>query len=141
MSTDRAADELAIRNRLAELAWHADNTAIDGIEAYVACFTPDAQWEMRGDVRVGHDEIRKGAVERRQAGAMGPGTKIAHFLAMTAVTFDDDDTARVKSYVQAYRDADTAAPALFVMGQYHDVFVRTAGGWNLHRRRMDFSWS
>jgi 3-phenylpropionate/cinnamic acid dioxygenase small subunit len=96
---------------------------------------------MRGDVRTGHDEIRAGAIERRQAGTMGPGTKIAHFLAMTVVTFDDGDTARVKSYIQAYRDADTDAPVLFVMGQYHDVFLRTPGGWKLHRRRVDFSWT
>ena len=54
MSTDRTADELAIRNCLAELAWHADNTGIDDIEAYVARFTPDAEWEMRGDIRAGH---------------------------------------------------------------------------------------
>jgi len=73
MSTDRTADELAIRNRLAELTWHADNTGLDGIEAYVACFTPDAEWEMRGDTRCGHDEIRNGAIERRRAGTMGPG--------------------------------------------------------------------
>jgi 3-phenylpropionate/cinnamic acid dioxygenase small subunit len=141
MSTDRTADELAIRNRLAELAWHADNTGIDDIEAYVACFTPDAVWEMQGDIRSGHDEIRNGAIERRQAGTMGPGTKIAHFLAMTAVTFDDDDTGRVKSYIQAYRDADTDAPTLFLMGQYHDVFLRTRDGWKLHRRKVDFTWA
>jgi SnoaL-like protein len=141
MSADRTADELAIRNRLAELTWHADNTGIDDIEVYVGCFTPDAEWEMRGDIRCGHEEIRNGAIERRQAGTMGPGTQIAHFLAMTAVTFDGDDTARVKSYIQAYRDADTDAPTLFVMGQYHDVFLRTPDGWKLHRRRVDFSWT
>jgi SnoaL-like domain len=141
MSTDRTADELAIRNCLTELAWHADNTGIDDIEAYVARFTPDAEWEMRGDIRAGHDEIRNGAIERRRAGTMGPGSKIAHFLAMTAVGFEDDDKARVKSYIQAYRDADTDAPILFVMGQYHDVFLRTPDGWKLHRRRVDFTWT
>ena len=65
---------------------------------------------MRGDIRCGHEEIRNGAIERRQAGTMGPGTQIADFLAMTAVTFDGDDTARVKSYIQAYRDATPARP-------------------------------
>jgi 3-phenylpropionate/cinnamic acid dioxygenase small subunit len=140
MSNDRTADELAIRNVLAELAWHADNTGIDGLDAYVSCFTEDAEWEMRGDVRRGHAAIREGAIARREAGTMGPGTKVAHFLAMTVVRFDDDETAQVKSYIQAYRDADTT-PTLSVMGQYHDVFRRTPDGWKLLRRFVDFSWS
>ena len=141
MSTDRSADELAIRNRLAELAWHADNTSIEDVDEYVACFTADAEWEMRGDVRRGHEAIRQGAIERRQAGTSGPGSKVAHFLAMTTVAFDDDDIARARSYIQAYRNADTDAPTLSVMGQYHDVFRRTPDGWKLHRRRVDFSWT
>lgn len=140
MSTDRTADELAIRNRLAELAWHADNTGIDDLDRYIACFTPDAEWEMRGDIRRGHTDIRQGAIERRQNGSMGPGTKVAHFLSMTTVSFDDYDTAQVKSYIQAYNHADTT-PSISVMGQYHDVFRRTTEGWKLHRRRVDFSWS
>lgn len=135
------ADELAIRNLLVRLAWHADNTSIDDIEDYVACFTADAEWEMRGDIRRGHDQIRQGGIARRQGGTMGPGSKVAHFLAMTTVRFDDADTARVNSYIQAYRDADTNAPTLFTMGQYHDVFLRTNGGWKLHRRRVDFTWT
>ena len=138
--SDRTADELAIRNLVAQLAWHADNTGVDDLDAYVDCFTPDAEWEMRGDVRRGHDAIRQGAIARRESGSMGPGTKIAHFLSMSVVAFDDDDTARVKSYVQAYRDAD-ANPTITVMGQYHDVYRRHDGSWKLHRRYVDFTWN
>jgi hypothetical protein len=137
--TDQHADELAIRNLLAEIAWHADNTGIDGLGAYLDCFTTDAEWEMRGDVRRGHDDIRRGAIDRRESGSMGPGTKVAHFLSMTVVAFDDADTAQVKSYIQAYRDADTN-PTITVMGQYHDVFSRRSGEWKLHRRFVDFGW-
>jgi 3-phenylpropionate/cinnamic acid dioxygenase small subunit len=140
MSPDRTADELAIRNKLAELLWLADNSAIDDLDPYVACFTEDAEWEMRGDVRRGHAEIRAGAEERRRTGTMGPGTRIAHFLSCTMVAFTDDDVAQVKSYIQAYRDAATT-PTIFVMGQYHDEFRRTADGWKLHRRAVDFTWT
>lgn len=140
-TNDPVADELAILNLLAELAWHADNTTIDDIDDYVACFTPDAEWEMLGDVRRGHDQIREGGIERRKINMMGPGSKVAHFLAMTVVSFDDPDTAPTKSYIQAYRNADTDAPTLFLMGQYHDVFRRTDDGWKLHRRRVDFTWT
>jgi len=42
--SDRTAGELAIRNPVVELAWHADNTGIDGLDACVDCFTPDAEW-------------------------------------------------------------------------------------------------
>jgi 3-phenylpropionate/cinnamic acid dioxygenase small subunit len=140
MSTDGTADELAIRNKLAELMWHADNAVVDDLHGYVACFTADAEWEMRGDVRRGHAEILEGAKERRRAGTMGPGSKVAHLLSATMVDFVDADVAQVKSYVQAYRDADTT-PTLFVMGQYHDEFRRTPDGWKLSRRIVDFSWS
>ncbi|MGE0880873.1 MAG: nuclear transport factor 2 family protein [Acidimicrobiia bacterium] len=139
-SPERVADELAIRNLLAQLVWHADNTTIDDIDEYVDCFTVDAEWEMRGDVRRGHDEIRQGGIDRREAGTMGPGSKIAHFLSVTLVAFEDADTASAKSYIQAYREANTN-PTITVMGQYHDVFRRTDRGWKLHRRRVDFTWT
>ncbi len=137
----RVADELEIRNLLAELVWHADTTGMDDVDEYVACFTPDAEWEMRGVVRRGHSEIRAGAIERRTAGTQGPGSKLAHFVATTTIEFESDDRARARSYIQAYRDAHSDAPKLSVMGQYHDVFQRTSEGWKLHRRRVDFTWT
>ena len=136
---DRTADELAIRNVLAELAWHADVTPADGLDPYVALFTADAEWQMFGDVRKGHDDIRAGAVERRRIGMMGPGSGVKHFIGTTAVSFDGPDIALARSYIQAYK-GDGRAPVLFLMGEYHDRFTRTADGWKLARRDVNFEW-
>jgi uncharacterized protein (TIGR02246 family) len=137
-SIERAADELAIRNLLAELAWQADSTSMTDIDSYVACFTPDAVWEVPGDVRSGREDIRAGVTERR-SGAIEQGIQTAHFLACTTVTFDDDDNAQVKSYLQTYRLGGTDGPTLILMGWYHDWFRRTAEGWKLHRRHIEFA--
>jgi 3-phenylpropionate/cinnamic acid dioxygenase small subunit len=136
-NNDAVRDELEIRNLLAQLAWHADTTGIDDLDAYVACFTHDAEWEMFGDVRRGHDAIRDGAIERRRSAMMGPESNVRHFLGCTTVTFDDPDTAVVKSYIQAYRDVATS-PTLFLMGEYHDIMRRTDTGWKLANRTVVF---
>jgi uncharacterized protein (TIGR02246 family) len=136
-SPERTADELAIRNLLAELAWQADSTSMADIDGYVACFTPDAVWEVPGDVRTGRDDIRAGVTQRRE-NAIEQGTQSAHFLACTTVVFDDDERAQVKSYFQAYRLGGDGGPTLVAMGWYQDRFLRSADGWKLHRRQITF---
>lgn len=136
-SLDRVGDELEIRNLLARLLWEADNAAIDDLDAYIACFTPDAQWEMLGDVRQGHEDLLEGARERRRTSMMGPGTGVLHFLSCTVVDFEDDVTGTAKSYIQAYRNGGRD-PQLFLMGQYHDRFSKTDDGWKLAKRTVIF---
>lgn len=134
---DPSADELAIHRLLAELIWHADTTPIEGLDDYVACFTDDAEWEMFGDVRRGHAELRAGAEDRRRSGMMGPGTNVRHFLGCTLISFSSPTSATAKSYIQAYKDAATT-PTLFLMGEYHDTFRRTDKGWKLAKRQVKF---
>lgn len=134
---DRVRDELEIRNLLAELAWHADTTTMEDLDAYVACFTEDAEWEMLGDVRKGHADILAGAQERRRNGTNGPGTGVRHGLTATVVTFETPDRAYVKSYIQAFRNVP-ASPTLFRMGEYHDTFLRTPTGWKMAARKVTF---
>jgi 3-phenylpropionate/cinnamic acid dioxygenase small subunit len=134
---NRTADELEIRNLLARLLWEADNAGIDDLDTYVSCFTEDAEWEMFGDVRRGHEDLRHGAEERRRTGMMGPGTTVFHFLACTEVSFEGDQKATARSYIQAYRNGPHD-PELFLMGQYHDVVRRTETGWKLAKRVVVF---
>jgi len=134
---DRVADELEIRNVLAEALWQADNAPIDELDAYLDCFTEDAEWEMFGDVRRGRAEILEGAKDRRRTGMMGPGTQVMHFLSCTVVSFESEDAAAVKSYIQAYRGV-SQNPELFLMGRYHDTFTRANGSWRLAKRTVVF---
>jgi 3-phenylpropionate/cinnamic acid dioxygenase small subunit len=137
MTNDRVADELEIRNVLAEALWLADNAPIDDLDPYLACFTEDAEWEMFGDVRRGHADIRAGAEDRRTSGMMGPGSQVMHFLSCTVVAFEGETTAAVKSYIQAYRNVPNN-PEIFLMGRYNDTFSRVDGSWKLAKRVVIF---
>ena len=136
-SMDPTRDELEIRNLLAALAWHADTTTMEDLDQYVDCFTEDAEWEMFGDVRKGHAAILAGAQERRRNRTNGPGTDVRHALTATVVTFDGPDLAHVRSYIQAYKTA-SSNPTLYLMGEYHDTFRRTAKGWKMAARNVKF---
>ena len=137
MTNYRVADELEIRNVLAEALWLADNAGIDELDPYLACFTEDAEWEMFGDVRRGHAEILAGAKDRRTTGMMGPGSTVMHFLSCTVVGFESDTSASVKSYIQAYRKVPNN-PELFLMGRYNDSFSKVDGSWKLAKRVVIF---
>ncbi|MBU6216626.1 MAG: nuclear transport factor 2 family protein [Acidobacteria bacterium] len=132
MSVRGVQDELAIRDLVARLARHADADDVDG---YVALFTHDASWEMPGAERRGHDDIRAGAVERRAAGVVGPGTHTRHVVGTVTVDLDGD-RARAASTWQFWVDTATA-PRPALMGTYDDTFVRTSAGWRLARRVID----
>ena len=129
MSHPAAQDELAIRDLVARLARYADG---DDVEAYVALFSEDAAWEMPGAERRGHDDIRAGAIERRAAGAIGPGTHTRHVVGTVTVDLDGD-RARAASTWQFWIET-ASAPRPVLMGTYDDTFVRTPDGWRLARR-------
>jgi uncharacterized protein (TIGR02246 family) len=54
---ERLADEMEIRNLVAQLAHLADMA--EDLEEYLACFTDDAVWSFPGDEREGLEVVRK----------------------------------------------------------------------------------
>ncbi|MCU1644387.1 MAG: nuclear transport factor 2 family protein [Nocardia sp.] len=129
-NTRRIADELEIRNVVAQIAHHSD----DGpLELYGSRFTVDALWEMPGAaVRRGRGEILAAAVSRRNAGTTGPGSGTRHVITTVAVQVEGDHAA-AESYWLFYGNTDVE-PELRSMGKYRDSFLRTADGWRLSRR-------
>jgi 3-phenylpropionate/cinnamic acid dioxygenase small subunit len=129
-----------IRTVLARIAQLADGGDLD---EYLTLFTEDAVWAMPDNPSVGmlanerrgHAEIRAGAEERRASGLQGPGTASRHVLTTTAVTFESDDRATVRSYFLFFAST-TTQPELRTMGQYDDVLVRGARGWQLAHRTI-----
>jgi 3-phenylpropionate/cinnamic acid dioxygenase small subunit len=125
---------------LARIAQLADSGDLD---EYLSLFTEDAVWGMPdvpsigmlANERRGHAEIRAGAEERRASGLQGPGTASRHVLTTTAVTFESDDRARVRSYYLFF-GSTTTQPELRTMGQYDDVLVRSERGWQLAHRTI-----
>lgn len=130
----RVADEAEIRNLVSRLAHLADHGDVDD---YVTLFMPDASWEMPGGPRRGRDEIRAGALERRQTATAGPGSNTRHVITTITVQADGGDVATADSYWLFYGDTATA-PAVRLMGYYHDTLQRTEDGWKVARREITF---
>jgi 3-phenylpropionate/cinnamic acid dioxygenase small subunit len=138
--TSFADDDAQIRNVLARIAQLADSGDLD---EYLTLFTDDAVWGMPDNPSVGmvanerrgHAEIRAGAEERRASGLQGPGTNSRHVLTTIAVDLEGDDRATVRSYFMFFAST-TTEPVLRTMGQYDDVLVRGANGWQLAHRTI-----
>lgn len=129
----RLADELEIRNLVAGLAHLADASGPDELDEYMALFTDDATWEMPGSERRGRADILAGARERRHSGQQGPGTNTRHVITTQAVRLDGPDTAVSDAYFLLVADT-TTAPAVRMIGHYHDELRREDGHWRLARR-------
>jgi 3-phenylpropionate/cinnamic acid dioxygenase small subunit len=139
----RVADELEIRNLVAELTQLADTAPDDELDRYLALFTDDATWAVLADgeglstqERKGHQEILEGVRERRAAGIQGPGSDTRHAVSTLVVTFETPDTALARCYWHYYTNTSSSAPVLALMGEYRNRFVRTPGGWKLARREL-----
>ena len=129
-----------IRNVLARIAQLADSGDLD---EYLTLFTDDAVWGMPDNPSVGmvanerrgHAEIRAGAEERRASGLQGPGTNSRHVLTTIAVNVESESRATVRSYFLFFAST-TTEPVLRTMGQYDDVLVKGATGWQLAHRTI-----
>jgi len=142
-SVQRIADELEIRNLVAELAQLADTASDDELDRYLALLTEDAIWVvltesemLKTQERRGHSEILEGIRERRAAGLQGPGTDTRHAVSTLVVTFETSDRALARCYWQYYTNTSSSSPVLALMGEYRNTFVRTPQGWKLTRREL-----
>lgn len=142
-AVQRLADELEIRNLVAELSQLADTASDDELDSYLALFTEDATWAVLADgeglsaqERTGRQEILEGVRERRAAGIQGPGTQTRHVVSTLVVTFETSDRAFARCYWHYYTDTSSSAPVLALMGEYRNTFVRTPSGWRLARREL-----
>ena len=132
-TTQRIADDLAIRNMIARIAHIADHG--DDLVAYLACFTEDAEWNFPIGARKGHDDILAGAVDRRASGTTGPGSNSRHILTTIDVRADGTDTVASDSYF-VFLVETNVAPRIFNCGHYSDTWVRTPNGWKLRVRNI-----
>ena len=126
-------DDAAIRNVVARLAQLADE---GDLEEYVELFADDALWEMPGAAIQGRDNLLAGAIERRAAGTVGPGSNTRHVITTQAVAVDGDD-ATSDVYWQFWVNTATE-PSIALFGTYSDRLVRTSEGWKLAHRSISY---
>ena len=126
-------DDAAIRNVVARLAQLADE---GDLEEYTGLFADDALWEMPGAAIRGRENLLAGAIERRAAGTVGPGSNTRHVITTQAVSVDGNE-ATSDAYWQFW--VNTAAePSVALFGTYRDRLVRTEGGWKLAHRTISY---
>ena len=130
-TTQRIADDLAIRNTIARIAHLSDHG--DDLAVYLECFTEDAEWNFPIGARKGHADILAGAIDRRASGTTGPGSNARHILSTIDVRADGGDTATSDSYF-VFLVETNVAPRIFNCGHYADTWVRTSKGWKLRVR-------
>ncbi|MCW2672451.1 MAG: hypothetical protein JWP14_1040 [Frankiales bacterium] len=72
--------------------------------------------------------------DRFGVGAFFAGT--SHHVSNVVIDFVDDNTASVRSVLYAWHKYNRDRPDGVVMGQYHDILVRTPEGWRIKRREL-----
>jgi ketosteroid isomerase-like protein len=80
--------------------------------------------------------VRTRAALRRMFGHLDGAFKAtSHHNANVLVTFEDDDSAKVRTSVYAWHEqADGVTPRLW--GYYHDSVVRNPEGWRIETRQL-----
>ncbi len=126
-------DDAAIKNVVARLAMLADE---GDLEEYVDLFTDDARWDMPGGELQGRENLLAGAIERRAAGTVGPGSNTRHVITTQAVTVNGDEAVS-DAYWQFWVDTATE-PSIALFGTYRDLLARTENGWKLAHRTISY---
>ena len=128
-----AHDELAVRSLIARIALLGDAADANELDEFLGCFTEDTEWQAPGASGQGHASLRAGM----QSGAEGRGSDTRHVITTQSVKFEGPDTAISDCCFLFYGDV-SSAPAIRLIGVYHDTVRRTDEGWKLARREVSF---
>ncbi|GAA4535113.1 nuclear transport factor 2 family protein [Pseudonocardia xishanensis] len=132
-TVQRLADKDEITQVLFDYAHHLDHNEP---KALVALFIPDCHISYGGEHGADGAEAYLATLEHEKFGIGGFFAGTSHHVSNVVIAFTDDDTATVRSQVYAWHRYNRERPDGIVMGQYHDVFVRTPEGWKIARREL-----
>jgi ketosteroid isomerase-like protein len=125
----RLLDKDSIVDLVHQYSYYVDHRLYDEV---VDLFTEDCTVDY-GPVA---PPVRTRAALRQMFGRPTGGFKAtSHHNANVLVTFEDDDSAKVRTSVYAWHEqADGATPRLW--GYYHDSVVRNPEGWRIETREL-----
>lgn len=137
MTDARAADTVAIQQLVVKYAHVYDSLDVEG---YVSVFAEDAVFSFTGNTLHGREEIREfitNAKQRREsAPATEPATRSYHSISNTRIEFDNDTTARHRSYWQVLSGPVGGPFTVSNMGYYDDVVTKQNGQWLIQSRNI-----
>lgn len=132
-TVQKLVDQDAIRRVIYDYAHFLD---LNETEQLLALFTPDCRVaygpEHGADGTDAYREVLQS--DKVGIGAFFAGT--SHHVSNVVIDFVDDDTARVRSVLYAWHRYNRPRPDGVVMGQYHDIVVRTKEGWRIRLREL-----
>lgn len=126
-------DKDEITRVLYDYAYYLDLNETDKL---LELFTPDCHIAYGpGHGATGIEAYRETLQsEKFGVGAFFAGT--SHHVSNIVIDFTDPDTAAVRSVLYAWHKYIRERPDGVVMGQYHDIVVRTPDGWRIKRREL-----
>jgi ketosteroid isomerase-like protein len=132
-TVQRLVDEDDIKRVLFEYAYHLD---MNEPRELVDLFTEDCHIiYMPGHGAEGKEAYLETLTDEKVGiGGFFAGT--SHHVSNVVIDFEDADTARVRSILYAWHKYNRERPDGIVMGQYHDVVVRTPDGWRIKQREL-----
>lgn len=132
-TVQRLVDEEAIRRVLFDYANYLD---LNETASLVKLFTEDCHIAYGADHGADGIEAYRETLESEKfgVGAFFAGT--SHHVSNVVIDFADDDTANVRSVLYAWHKYNRDRPDGILMGQYHDIVVRTEDGWKIKRREL-----
>ncbi len=132
-TVQRLVDESDIQRVLFDYAFNLDANRPEDL---IKNFVEDLHVSYGGE----HGATGKAAyLETLANGKTGIGAFFAgtsHHVSNVVIDFTDENTADVRSVLYAWHKYTRERPDGIVMGQYHDIFVRTADGWKIKRREL-----
>jgi hypothetical protein len=132
---ERACEQLVVT--------YAELIDFNKAELVADLFVPNSVWESDKSRKVGGDRIRKDFGARQQTT-----TRVSrHVCTNISITVISDKEAIGLTYFTLYRDnvcsgskfARLSAPKM--LGEYHDRFVLTEGGWRFASRKVNTTFA
>ncbi len=116
-------------NLVTDYAIYRDSFNADG---FSNLFTENASLTVGGQTWVGRAEIGK------RIEGLKNGSSIRHLMSTIRITPVDADNATGISYATIYSApaGSNTVEGFALIGEYHDVFVRTAEGWRIQQREL-----
>ncbi|MCP5185317.1 MAG: nuclear transport factor 2 family protein [Pseudomonadales bacterium] len=122
--------EAACQRLIMDYAWYRDHP---DAEAYGNLFTEDGTLTLFGETFRGRDAIRQRLISPTGGGTL-------HQVTTLRVRQTGPDSAEGQSYVTVYvfarGDDPHVVPGFAGVGEYHDLYQRTADGWRIASRTL-----
>jgi hypothetical protein len=121
-----------IENTLYRYTWAFD---LDELDLLDECFTPDAEVDFEGDLKVGRPAVIAELRQRREK-YRRDGATPWHSVTNLFITDETADRVAAKAFWHFFMRTSDGTYAFLMFGFYDDIFVRDGDVWRIESRRV-----